>query len=636
MSPAPPTGSRAVIVGLEKYNLHTLRGPVAEALAIARTLGDIGVPAGRIDLWLAPADYTSRQLAESSGFAWKPFEEQAFIDYLDQDLADDAKGGTLYVHWCGHGLTVPGGTARNPAHEHHLLLPRSTDRRLDTLDLGALVDLLVDLDHARFGHVVFVVDTCRESVETWGPLRPVPCNLGVNGRANGPLACKLFVCAEGQTTTYTAMGSKQGEVLRAVLRQATPEAWRDFKSALQDAAVQLELQDGQVAVPYVYATDWFGEPLNWAREPALDVVFSSAPVDLSTQSRLAFLSLRPELPLKACRDLPELLAFLANLPTTQGVAPLHEFAVRLLGACDQDQAKPLRKWVADKVQPSERAGIEQRLKAGPPLCVLRLWVDEDPDADPAAPAWRVKGELCDAVGAPQHRPGRPRPDRVDIVTDRSQLRRVLHDWMMSLIYGCKWKKRPVTGIDEAIPRLVELFLPENLLAEGIERETLYFEGEWLDLAVQYPTILRNGRQAHTGHSAWKQLAGPLLGRWARAQPLAHVAEQDVPQPALAFLRDDGPVWCLVPDAKAQPAQLVESHRLCIKNGLPALVWTCGRPLPGPPDLPARLDLNLRGPADAVSERLVGLRRGGLFDLSVMFDDPARPPSWASRPGQAGT
>ena len=230
--PKPPAKSRAVIVGLEKYALHTLRGPVAEALKIARTIEDMGVNPGRIDLWLAPADAQSALLADASGIPWKPFDEQKFIDFMLDDLSADTQGGTLYLHWCGHGLS----RRQNNRTEHHLLLPASKSTRLESLELDELTSHLVDEDHVKFGHLVFVLDTCRESARAWGDVHLVPRNLGSKGPANGPLYCTLFVCPEGQTTTYTTSGSLNGSVLRTILKQAPHGEWPDFKVVLQDAA----------------------------------------------------------------------------------------------------------------------------------------------------------------------------------------------------------------------------------------------------------------------------------------------------------------------------------------------------------------------------------------------------------------
>jgi hypothetical protein len=69
-------------------------------------------------------------------------------------------------------------------------------------------------------------------------------------------------------------------------------------------------------------------------------------------------------------------------------------------------------------------------------------------------------------------------------------------------------------------------------------------------------------------------------------------------------------------------------------GLPALAWACGASVPVPDDLQIRLDDGLRGPSAEVSRRLVQLRRAGLTNLTLMFDDPARPPAWTARTGQA--
>lgn len=253
--PKPPAKSRAVIVGLEKYALHTLRGPVAEALKIARTIEDMGVNPGRIDLWLAPADAQSALLADASGIPWKPFDEQKFIDFMLDDLSADTQGGTLYLHWCGHGLS----RRQNNRTEHHLLLPASKSTRLESLELDELTSHLVDEDHVKFGHLVFVLDTCRESARAWGDVHLVPRNLGSKGPANGPLYCTLFVCPEGQTTTYTTSGSLNGSVLRTILKQAPHGEWPDFKVVLQDAAGRLQLPTGAVAA--VRACDRLVQPI---------------------------------------------------------------------------------------------------------------------------------------------------------------------------------------------------------------------------------------------------------------------------------------------------------------------------------------------------------------------------------------
>jgi hypothetical protein len=621
----PPSQSRAVIVGLEKYEVHTLRGPAVEALEVARTLRDMGMDPARIDLWLAPADAKSRQRADDSGFAWREFKDDDFINFLRDDLAGDPVGGTLYLHWCGHGLAKDD--------QHYLLLPSSVSYELRSLELRMLSEHLVDMRHASFRHLVFVIDTCRESLLNWGQVFMVPRDLGVNGRANGPVYCTLFVCAEGQTTTYSDRGSANGPALREMLSQAPHGQWPDFVNALSAAGSRVELAKVGLASPYVYATDWFGRPLNWPREPSLDAVFLSAPVEFGRLAELAYLSLRLESPRRACHDVSELVAFLADLPTTLNITPLHEFALRILAECADTEAQVLRDWVAAKVSASEKAGIEKRLKAPAPPTVLMLWVDDFPDAPAGEPAWTVMAALCDANGEPMHLPDRPDLHEVSIATGKPQLLQVLHARMMALLYGCSWRAGP-GGIDAAMPALVELFVPPSLLVAGIEREVLDFEQEVLDLSDAYPTLLRNGRQLRTKQNLWLSRAQELLDRWAYAKPLTQALPDRAPQPALAFLQPDGPVWCLVPDASAAPPQLLLSHRVCMDAGLPALAWACGASVPVPDDLQIRLDEGLRGPAAEVSDRLVQLRRAGLTNLTLMFDDPARPPAWTARTGQA--
>lgn len=246
--PAPPPASRAVLVGLEKYRVHTLHGPVAEALLVAQALQAAGVDPARIDLWLAPADAESTQRADASGRPWRLFDAQDFSDFLVDELAVDAAGGTLYLHWCGHGVASDG--------QHHLLLPRSSVTQLESLELDALARLLVDSRHTSFGHLVLVLDTCREAVLDWGHAALAPQPLVAQGRANGPVYCKLFVCAEGQTTSFTQTGSVRGALLRQVIAEATTNGWPDFKTKLRDVAARLE------TAAYVHATDWTDQPLD--------------------------------------------------------------------------------------------------------------------------------------------------------------------------------------------------------------------------------------------------------------------------------------------------------------------------------------------------------------------------------------
>jgi len=626
--PRPPSQSRAVIVGLEKYDVHVLHGPVCEAVQIARTLKLRGVDPERIDLWLAPGDTQSKALADASGIPWKQFDEREFIDFLHDTLATDALGGTLYFHWCGHGLSRRQGSR---GVEHHLLLPASKATRLESVELQELTSHLVDERHSIFSHLVFVIDTCRESVRAWGDVELVPRNLGIKGRANGPLYCTLFVCPDGQTTTYTNAGSAHGPMLRTLLEQAPAGEWPDFQQSLQLAAGRLQLPTGAVASPYVHATNWFGESLLMSREPPKKEVFGTAPVAFQDQAKLASLSVRAGTPRPACADLTELLNWLSNAPATQGVSPLNEFAFRLLAASPEHAAKPLREWVAS-VSQSERVDIEKRIAAPPAGNVVMLWVDDDPDAALGQPAWRVMGALCDVTGTPLHLPDRPDFHRQDVAKDKSHLREVLHDRMMSLLYGCDWRKVQ-SNVPAGTVSLVELFLPATLVAEGVERESLEFEGETLDLADDYPTVLRNGRQPGTKHDLWRKRARAMLDRWAHARPLAQPLSADPVRPASAFLLEAGPVWCLVHDASTMRAQLEESHRICIAHGLPALAWACGSVPGGPQVLEARLENGLRCPPDEVASRLVALRRGGLSDLSLMFDDPTRPPAWMTRLGR---
>lgn len=597
IQPAPPSASRAVVVGLERYRVHTLHGPVAEALLVAQALQAAGVDPQRIDLWLAPADAASQQRADAAGLPWRLFEAQAFTDFLVDELAADEGGGTLYVHWCGHGI------ARD--NQHHLLLPRSSAAQLESFDLDQLARLLVDGRHPYFDHLVLVVDTCRESLSAWGQAALAPQALLAQGRANGPVYCKLFVCAEGRTTTYSQAGSSQGVLLREVLAEAGAGHWPDFKARLQAAAARLE------AAAYVYATDWNDQPLVWAREPALSEVFGSAAVPFARQAELAALSLRPEMPRCPFADTAEIATYLGNLPAAQGVAPLHEFALRLLAEAQVGPAAALRAWVQRVVSPAEQASIDERMKAPPPLRVLQLWVAEDPDAPSTQPAWTVMAARCNATGEPL-------PDGHDHHEARHAvglpaLKVLLAQWLAELQAS---SKEPV-----------ELFLPRALLAEGLELQDLHCaDGETsFDLASTYVTLVRNPRELPAARRLWRERAPDLLARWPTAQPLAQAPAVGAPQPAGAYLQPNGPLWCLVPDAHAEATALSQAHRLCTSQGLPALAWARGAT--AAPALQARLDAGLRGAAREAPDRLLQLRLGGLHDLSLMLDDPARPPPW---------
>lgn len=617
IQPAPPAASRAVIVALETYNIHTLRGPVAEALLVAQTLLDIGVPPRRIDLWLAPAAGQPEALAAPLKIKGRRFEEAAFFNFLVHDLTADAAGGTLYVHWCGHGLAKT--TANGP--QHHLLLPQADAKQLYSLPLAQLQALLKDATHTAFSHLVYVVDTCSEDAQAWGQIPLAPQGPQPNGIANGPVHCCLFACAEGQTTTYSAQGSRLGEVLRPMLQKAGPGQWPDFKAELQAAGSQLQLP-GARAAQYVHATDWFGQPLLWAREPALDSVFASADVAFGRQAELAWLCPQPGMAYP-CVDSPAaLVAFLDDLPATEGVAPLHEFALRLLAQPDVGPAVQLREWVKDVVTPTERATIAKRMAEPAPQRVVQLWVENDPDR-PSEPAWCIRAALCDAKGVPVVLQEAQDIHATCKAAGASALRRVLHRRLLALV-----EQVPVT---QAVT--VDLFVPASVVALRLEHETLDFDEKPLNLARDLPTLLRHGRQGLTQQRNWRNHAPTLLQRWQLAKPLAAPVQSAQKDAAGAFFQPNGPLWCLVVGAEADDAHLLASYKICLNEGLPALAWITDATGLDAKALQAQLDAGLRSPADAVWQRLVQLRRAGLPGLSLMLDDPDRPPTWSAKPGQ---
>jgi hypothetical protein len=209
------SGTQAVVIGIGEYSGGpdwTLGAPVEDARRMVTWLRDSGVPAGRIDLLLAPLP------AEPvAGVTARPADGDTVHRLFREDLPGRA-GELLWVHWSGHGA-----------------VDRRRRRRLYCADATATARRAVDVDDLlavysselvrSFRRQFWTIDACQTFA---GPAGPPADEVAVEVRPRPDVEQDvLFAARRGEAAAELAR-ARTGLFTRELLSELGPageSAW---------------------------------------------------------------------------------------------------------------------------------------------------------------------------------------------------------------------------------------------------------------------------------------------------------------------------------------------------------------------------------------------------------------------------
>jgi len=621
VSPLPsPAQARALIVGLEKYNLtdSDLDGAAADALRMADLLERFGMPPANIELWLAPKGKVGTKRP------WKAFTGAAFEQRLTTGLQNDKTGGLLFIYWSGHGVVA------FSEHSQYLLFPEAEKDQLRSFRFDNISNLLLDRLHAQFGHQVLVIDACRSPLTQWGvsglaekPMQVAPVDAG-----RVVEQCQLFACSLGQAgAQMSEKGSSLMQQIETEWKNAPKGVWPDFETSFRRIQERVEQATNGQQIP---ATASFVRGWNGARlaesasltEPSLYSLIQGLEWPPGQGYLLhAIRSLRSSSPHRAMNDLREAIQHLGDLPETGDVPPLAEFATRVAQSLGDNAPAALRKWLLQHITPLQRTAILERIGEPRSAYVLQLWHDTAPP--------RLRAALFDGN------------NRLLEGWDR-ELDRLAGRPLAEAIGATLEAARNLVG-DELT---LELCLPSELLAHGLDLEQVPMAGEKARLGKDYAVILRctDRSKSPTKRKAWLAVAVKILDRIGRSKELVRWAGTGAGSGALlkGFFDEDGgqPIWIGILDSPTASTDHERVLETCLVEGLPALLWM--RP---------RLDEKKRKSVEKRLARLLGMAAqdlpGGLLlwrrgeggqpteGTALLLDDPRRLPPWPVQLGAGG-
>lgn len=636
LKPAPPASTRAVIVALEHYPglgpEWTLKGSWSDARLLRRMLIDFGVPRERITTFISPSD--KRRLRTR---AVREFSRGDLDRFFESEVARDQTGGTLIVCWSGHGVHY------THSGRLHLISPDATNGETESwrsIALDNLATMLRGAPYARYTHQVLIVSTCR-SVITRPPADLQLPVVDPDLVAEPVRQCLLYACAEGRSAKQTTEGSllvrkvhKQlVEFLRTEHDRLAAGAvdtlhWPDFIELSARARDAVADESGGLQRPVVYATGWDGEPL-WragAPEPPLATWLVRWPAERRILHARRCLDVASSvLDAQELGDPSQLVEFLHDQPwqpLRSGRAPLAEFVARLRDdAPDEGCRDVAARWLRANTDAADRDAIDGYLGVEPLGHVLQLWVGTD----------TVKAALFDAL------------DRlVTWFAERDETFAVEGGRYETAIGKWIGRARHAVGTDS--PMSIELFVPQALLAAGLDRLTVNIDGESSTLNDEYfGAVLRCIDRYMVAERArtLAKLARKVLPRAAAGGVRVRWADPDAGRDQLlAGLFGDGadtPVWIGLPAPQNHAGPL----EVCLKGFAPALLWL------RPADVPAVERAGVEGQlAPLLSRAERGLARH-LLDwrraqigcasekVAILLDDPNREPRWVVKlPGAA--
>ena len=232
-----------------------LDGAIETISKISSWLRSIGVPAQRTDVWVsaAPRDNTGGRRDDTQ---FRNFDRTQFVNYLQDTIASDELGGTLFVYWLGHGFLA------GKDHAHHLLLPEATIDQLRSIEVTALSSLLKGENFSQFTHQVLIFDTCRQAASFNGGgvaapevIIPRPIDW-----INQIRQCRIYACLEGQATQIrSGTGTVLSNTLISAIGQSELSHWPDFPLLLAEVGRSAFSELAPHHRLVAYATGWNGE-----------------------------------------------------------------------------------------------------------------------------------------------------------------------------------------------------------------------------------------------------------------------------------------------------------------------------------------------------------------------------------------
>lgn len=630
MSVPPPSRTRAVIVGLERYpglsKDWQLPGSSVDAERLQTLLHEtFEIPLERITTFLAPLD-----AARSEALGARDFTRDAFDKFLEE-LAKDAEGGALILCWSGHGFYSKHDGVL------HLISSDSSEGpggQLRSIDFQRLAETLIGAPYAQFTHQVLIMSACRSPIDAAAPnsLRFSPAD---PDPARPVRQCQLYACAEGQTARQSAAdGSLLVREIVAGLAEAAKKdraRWPDFIDLLVGARNAVEAASAGRQMPMVFAHGWDRGRL----------AGSAGPAEVPLTDLIATLGWPPQrLRLHALRcldahatwprddaiaDATRIVPFLDNLPRIRGWPPLVEFVARLDRTVGGNEG--LERWLGKYASPAIRQAIDAHCKEEHLGHVLQLWQED---------ATTLKAALFDADN--------------QLVADAWDLERgvAIDAGGLSAAIGAWVEKAHAAlgsaGADPEAPLILELCVPQASLADDIDRAELLVFGDRVALNNHYAALLRgvDRLKAHATLGILKRTALAVLHRASSSTAMIRwAASADGRSELLGGLfksADASPVWIGLPSPAAAREVHARQLQVCLDGPAPAIFWLR-------PDVPegdrAAVEEELRPllsqAGGDLPQHLPGWRREQIGcsseQVALLIDDPRRTPPWTARIGQ---
>ncbi|WP_143674546.1 MULTISPECIES: VMAP-C domain-containing protein [Streptomyces] len=253
-----PSGTRAVVVGVERYDIGSrwgLDGPAADACRFAGWLTSCGVPAENITLLVSPlasnADLVREHIQRHgyrSGTADQVTVREVFARTLPATTSD-----LLIIHWGGHGVIEHD--------EQRLIYADATTQDKCNLNLTQLLRSLRTSTYARHPRQLVLVDACSNLVEDLGWAGVMPRQDFAEGRTDPRRDQYALLAASPGERAVNDDAAKTGLFSRTVLEvlgSLSDGTWPPDAGHLQsEVSGQFELLREQGRTAQVPSRLWY-------------------------------------------------------------------------------------------------------------------------------------------------------------------------------------------------------------------------------------------------------------------------------------------------------------------------------------------------------------------------------------------
>lgn len=233
--PVTPTGTRAVVVGVEEYAVGAswrLDGPALDACRFVEWLIGRGVPAGNVSLLVSPLVENEDAVARH-GFDVRP-ADYATVRATLLDGLRGSRSDFLVLYWGGHGVVDGGDTRR-------LFCADATIADKRNLDLTALLNSLRSSFYPHHPRQAILVDACQNLVEQLHLVHTLPAEAFPLGSPSPSCEQRVLLAASLGEVAINIDGRKTGlfsEVLRAELATVPVSTWPPDLDVLRDRVDQ--------------------------------------------------------------------------------------------------------------------------------------------------------------------------------------------------------------------------------------------------------------------------------------------------------------------------------------------------------------------------------------------------------------